>query len=264
MRRIFNYTGREKLYREHITITSVDRHDSEYPACRATIDLTTYDFPETAKVYLEAYFKSSMMRFDYGTVNQVLSFADKIHYLDELQSNTPTFRVKVVDESEDIGRLIAVADGIQSSAEETKKVEKLPLLYVSYEDLEDRIWSLDLTEVFAMPTLLINSSLDLNQPVNEVVRTHPLFVSLVFPNVVEQILSHIILNIEDVDETDVDNWRTKWITYGKTLTRMYIDRDISDLTDDEREAWVNHVVHEFCILNDVKMNFEKFINNESN
>ena len=54
-----------------------------------------------AKVYVEAYFKMSLMRFDYGTASEAASNAGNVHLLDDLQGNNIYFRVKVVDETDD-------------------------------------------------------------------------------------------------------------------------------------------------------------------
>ncbi len=264
MIRRFNYTQRQRLLHDHLLLSLFTDDASGFPAFKAALDISAYDFPTLARVYVEAYFKSSMMRFDYGTVSDVASRAGDVHLLDDLQGNNIYFRVKVVDETDDIGRLLAVADKVDPKTDAFHPVDKLPLLHVVFSsDLGRRIWRVDTAEAQVMPTLEVNDTLNLDIPVRELVRKDPMFVSLVFPAVIEQILTYIFFIAEDVDiQSDASHdWRSAWVRYAMQQTRLYTDiQQLDDLDTPEKQDWIQETVQRFCHERDVAQLFTDEIN----
>lgn len=257
MIRRFNYTGRKKIDTNSINIVLMDGSNG-IPEFRASINLNDYDFPIQSKVYLEAYYKSSMMRFDYGTIATAPSKVMDTHTLGEIYSSICFFRVKVVDESSEIGRIIGVADRIAPVTNESKKVQKLSLMYVVQQDIGNRIWKLELGDDYEMPILYINTRIDTSSPINEIVRSNPLFNSLVFPAIVEQVLTHILFIDTTYDETS-DDWRSLWLNYASQLGEPI---DISILSDEQKQEWLDSVVDQFCLRQNMISLFEESFRDE--
>jgi hypothetical protein len=256
MNRTFNYTGRRALKKDDINIKFLEPERSSL-TFMAEIDLSRYKLPSDAQVYLEAYYRSSMMRFPYGTVAETLNYASTLHVLDEIQSNIVFFRAKVVDESKSIGRLIAVADKIEPIQNNTQRVEKLPLLYVERADLGSRLWTVEFSD--EMPILRINEQIESDISVFEFVRTDPAFFGLVFPAVVERTLQNILQSPEEVDMSNSDEWRTKWLEFGRTLNPVDPFDDIISLSDTDKVAWIDRVVEAFCARHQVLENFKALV-----
>src|SRR5689334_21105413 len=108
-----NSTGRKRILREDIRVTIVDPGNGLPPVFSADIKLAPeLSLHPTARVYVEPYVGSSSMRFSFGTVakmappeNCVLSDVDA--------GASILFRVKIVDESNEVGRILAAANGVK-------------------------------------------------------------------------------------------------------------------------------------------------------
>lgn len=138
MIRKFNYTGRKRIDRERLKIKLVAA-EGDFPSFDAAINLDDLGLPSDAAVYVEAYDRSSYMRFDFGTVAQQIAPARR--QLTELQSRELIlFRVRVVDKAGAHGRVLAVADRLTPVATGAAAVEREGLLGVELQDLGDRIW----------------------------------------------------------------------------------------------------------------------------
>src|SRR5574338_1140494 len=112
MIRKFNFTGRRRLKRECISVSLLGTDGSSMPRIDANFDLSGLQCPVTARVYVEAYRASAYKRFDCGTVAATAMPVDTS--VEDVASGADLrFRVKIVDESNSIGRLLAVADNIR-------------------------------------------------------------------------------------------------------------------------------------------------------
>src|SRR6185437_3163077 len=86
----------------------------------AKLDLAAYRFPAGALLSIEAYHRSSGMRFDCGTVgNPSIPQSLLLDRVD--QSGTVLFRVKVTDNTENVGQLLGSAERIQPLSEDEDK-----------------------------------------------------------------------------------------------------------------------------------------------
>ncbi|MBX3063295.1 MAG: hypothetical protein KF726_09990, partial [Anaerolineae bacterium] len=218
------------------------------------------EFPAGTAIYLEAYYRSTMMRFKMGTLR-----SDQILYwsrgkLTELQDPIVNFRIKLVDETEHIGRLVGVVDHIQTFNRDSNQVTRVGLLPVKFDPLADQIWKLNFDQDGTDPVLSINDNLDIPDiPIAQLVRQNPIFLTLVFPHVVRQILERIAFNIEDNFEAeDQDHWSNRWKRYGRSLvgTEMSLD------DEDAQREWIESVVQAFCAKNKIKEAFESYIRDE--
>jgi hypothetical protein len=171
------------------------------------LHLIDYELPAEALVFVEAYRQTTWMRFPFGTVanlqppeNRVLSEFESIEHI--------KFRVKVTQaENEHI--LLAEADRIPL-ARPDENAERESILPVHPAELGDELWQVDMEDE---PRLLVNKSAtaDWRQ-----LAQSPLFVSLVYPAVLRQILAHILTEgFRDTD--DESEWRSKWLRFATLL-----------------------------------------------
>lgn len=72
VQRRLNSTGRVRLTRDAVQVELEQPADAlSFPWISARIDLKDFDFPGDASVSLEAYYRSSSMRFSCGSVSEI-------------------------------------------------------------------------------------------------------------------------------------------------------------------------------------------------
>ncbi len=209
----------------------------------ANVDLDGLDLPDSARLYVEAYYKSSYMRFDLGTVAGRLSLTDDERRLTEVDAGDIVyFRVKVVDETSSFGRILADADKI---APETAKVRQIPLLPVQPYDLGELAWRVDFDT--GQPVLWVNNRI--SPRIMDIVKTDPVWLSLVFPAAIREILSRILLDEEPGDPWTDDGPIALWLRWSSELTgsRPPESDDDEDEVDAERREWIEQVVVAFSM-----------------
>ena len=221
----------------------------EFPA-------TGVEFPPEADVYIEPYYRNSTMRFNLGKFQDApFSFSGR---LDEIQSETVFFRVKIVDNSEKIGRILGFADGISPGADDSRA----SLLPVTLRDLGDRIWRIDYEGL--TPVLEVNNQFRASIAIGEVIRKEPAFLTLVMPAVLREILTRILL-IEEITDLDGEEWQNEWLRFAQAFPGVSVlSRLLSDLDSDttSREDWIEDVVDAFSRYHHVRAEFEGWLGQE--
>ena len=110
MIRKFNYTGRKKINRSNILISLFK--NGRFIQFDAEIKLDGLNLPGNASVYVEPYYHFSFMRFNFGTVENFYPPNETL--ITEIPfSEILYFRIKVVDEIDIHGQLLAYADKIK-------------------------------------------------------------------------------------------------------------------------------------------------------
>ena len=110
IRRI-NYTERRRVGRSDVDIVIRDKEAAK-PYFDAAIRLSKHAFPPDAKVFIEAYRQTNLMRFNFGSVSMPANPADR--YLTEFQSvEDVLFRLKVTAVSARPGVLLGEAEQIR-------------------------------------------------------------------------------------------------------------------------------------------------------
>jgi hypothetical protein len=108
--------------------------------------------------------------------------------------------------------------------------------------------------------MCVNSSLDTGSiPISEIVRNNPLFLTLVFPQVIRRIFEELLFNsVETYEEADADDhWGKKWMNYAVAISGLpKIDAGADDV---DKVSWIDAVVQAFCNRNNIKGSFEKYI-----
>jgi len=251
MMRRLNYTGRRRIPRAQVTVRLVPDPDGVL-SFDAEFELSGYDFPPESSVYVEAYNATSYMRFAFGTVGARAVPQDR--RLSEITpSPLPKFRLKVVDNRERHGLLLAVADKLVPLRPEEDETHKQSLLPVDFRDLGERIWRLDLSD---WPVLELNRRI---ADLGEAARSADSFLALVYPEVVRRIL-HAALIEEDQSDPDFDesDWTSLWLRYACALPGVPPPPD--DMGADaaaRKEQWIEGAVQAFCRARDARVRFER-------
>lgn len=237
MIRKFNYTGRRKIPRSSLFFQLNPTGEGVF-TFEASLNLSGLHFPPEAELAVEAYRGTSLMRFPFGTVGNAVSPASTI--LAELPHGViPLFRVKIVLD----GRILAAADRIVPHLDAREPKESVCLLPVEFVDLGDLVWKLDLSD--SQPILQVNSTIE---GIRETVRVDNSFFSLVYPEIVRQILHHILIaeNYGD-EECDPDDWQSSWIRFAQEMPGVSQLPAKNVLTSEQdKEFWIDEVVRAFC------------------
>src|SRR5205085_11906457 len=97
------------------------------------LSLDRLDVLPSARVFIEAYYRSSFMRFDCGTVASFAPPEDR-RLTDIDATSLVRFRVKIVDDERGDHRVVAVADDIVVSEGKPDAGGRTPLLPVEFSD----------------------------------------------------------------------------------------------------------------------------------
>lgn len=246
MIRRLNYTGRIKISRSDVRITTADTDNKA--VLNADLRLSGYDLPPEARVYIEAYHQTTWMRFPFGTVVNINPPEPKDRELSEFDSlEGVLFRVKVT-QSHDEHILLASADRIPLASPEDD-ANKESILPVYPEALGDELWKVDME---AEPRLLVNKNAvsDWRQ-----LATSDIFIALVYPVVLRQILTSILIKEKHRDTDDKSDWRSRWLKFASILPGMDPkppeDTEDVDMVSD----WVEAAVRAFARKGSLKDKF---------
>ena len=234
MIRRLNYTGRIKIFRSDLRLAT--REVGGALSFDADLRLIDYELPAEALVFVEAYRQTTWMRFSFGTVAAMQPPVDR--WLHEFDSpDGILFRVKVT-QAKDEHVLLAVADRIPL-AQPDQNADRESLLEVEPVELGDELWRLDLD---GEPRLQVNSTAaaDWRQ-----LAKSPVFVALVYPAVLRQILVNI-LQQKHRDTDDDSDWRSKWLRFATLLPGVDPELPAKDADEDESKRWADDVVAAFA------------------
>ena len=239
MIRRFNFTGRRKIPRSRVPVRLIQTAEG-WLAFDAAFQLDGLSLPGNAHILVEAYRRAYLKRFSCGTVQNPRPVKNCV--LEGLEPRALVlFRVKVTGPK---GRLLAVADRIIPQRPEEESSDRLSLLPVDFVDLGKSIWRLDLASDW--PSLQLNSRVE---NIREVARSDSLFLSLVYPEVVRQILYKIVVEENHTDpDTDPNDWMSRWLGFAATLLgkKSLPPAGESEPILQEKLRWIDDVVEAFC------------------
>src|SRR4051794_14315018 len=113
-KRRINSTGRKKISQDKIDVRILSTSPGEALKARIGIDLDSLGLPSSAAVSVEAYHRGTAMRFDCGTVG--IKRIPDLLTLNELdQAGGVLFRIKVIDQDGQRGKILASADRVRPS-----------------------------------------------------------------------------------------------------------------------------------------------------
>ena len=258
MIRRLNYTGRKSIARSRVTIRIVPMPAGE-PAFTADYDLKGLRFPREARVYIEAYNADSYMRFNFGSVGEPVVPRDT--RLTEITVRPlAKFRLKVVDETDQAGLLLGVADKIVPLRPDENLDQKQSLLPVDFRDLGERVWRLDLSD---WPVLELNSRIE---GIVEAARSSGGFLGLLYPEVLRRILHEAVVEqgVTDPDLDDTD-WTCLWLRYAGSLPGVAaLPSGAGSQHQDLLEEWIEDAVQAFCRTRHARARLESAVARELN
>lgn len=240
--RSLNYTGRQRITKEEITL-QLNQLPDRTGTFDADIQLEKrHSLPENAVVCVEAYRGSSAswMRFPFGTVGAMKPPVDR-RLTDFDGIDGILFRVKVTSsEEKEQGLILAEADALSPRAPGEEEHSRQSILPVQSDTtLEKRVWRLDFKD---KPILLVNSALGEKW---DVVRD-PAFMALVMPEVLEAILVRIVhmdKHKEDDQDDESDDWHSQWLRFIRSIPGTTEQPDIKN--EDAVDEWIEQVVGAF-------------------
>lgn len=232
-----NSTGRRRINRESIDIRLLATALGQPLQAKASLDIAALGFPGNAAVAIEAYHRSSSMRFDCGTID---ALAIPVMVLDQIdQGGNILFRVKVVDKVNEQGKLLGSAERIQPRSDDADEARR-PLFPVQYRDLGAEVWKVDIVHG-AKPTLIINSRMT---GFSHRLQENPLVQGLLLPAALRIVLKRITDGGETGDEDDDEGgWVDDWLKYCKT---EFGAEDPAGLDEEQKYEWTEDIIKQFC------------------
>lgn len=225
-----NHTGRRKLNRNEVQI-SLREIPASAPDFDASFSFKAGTLPDNAAVFVEAYHRNTLQRFDFGTVGETKPPTNTV--LDELDLSGPVlFRVRIVDQAENKGQLIASASALRAEGDDDEE-RRSSLIVVRSIPMDEQIWRMSF-EDNNKPELLINNRIP--DAIGQIKSNH-LFQALILPAAFRETLVWFIWN----GEIDDDSVQQEWISFAEMLGG---DRPKGDDAS-EQLNWIDEVVDSF-------------------
>lgn len=217
MRR-FNYTDRHKLQLAEASVAVLPNEDG---TADFQLQLKVDKLRPThnaAKIHAEAYLGNRFERFDFGTVGSPrFTERRRLKTFTAAEAIDLLFRIKIVDVTDHQGRLVAIARSVRPVG--PADVKHSSLLPVRVQPLDDIVFKIDYPDESGLPVLVLNESLDssLEQGMKSIAKGNPIFVSLVYPSAVREILTRIlVVDALSPDEEDEGHWVNRWIRFAES------------------------------------------------
>lgn len=230
MQRTINHTGRRKLARSEVGIKLIEQPRNP-PSFEAEFSLNATNLPADAAIYLEAYSGNTLQRFEYGTVGDITEPADRTLEKIDLTASL-LFRVRIVDESAHIGRLVASAERLKAEGDDDSE-DRASLMTLASRPLGQQTWRVNIPDAHK-PELVINSSIP--NAIGQL-KDNPLFKSLILPAAFKQILLFYVWDAQFEDGTPQAQWLA--------LAEHFAGEKPHTEDPSELNAWVDTVVERF-------------------
>jgi hypothetical protein len=238
MKRKFNYTGRKKIPLENIKII-LQRKNDLVESFSAEINVKDLELPEDAIVFIETYFRTELLAFNFGTVKKIEA-PDKTDLSHMGFSEHMRFRVIITDSK---GLILAMADKVKPVNEKNSNC----ILPIKSTDLGNQIWELDFSDEMDGPVLMLNKKIN---GIQNFAISNNQFVISVFPAILREIFMKIVFidNIDDPEEPQTE-WHKKWIDFSKNTlkieSQLELNRDDNDFESEKVTDWIDNVVEKF-------------------
>jgi hypothetical protein len=241
-----NSLGRKRIPRECVSIEVFDGDPRRFSA---QLDFSDQKWDPAASVVMEATCAGSSLvqRFDCGTVRHILQPSQLP--LHDLHGQNVFFSLKIIDTSQRIGRLLGIAENIRPITTGMQTVSgRKGILPVEHAMLGHQLWKLEFREhdVF----LVVNQEAP---GLAERMRSDPVFYSLIYPQIMRQVLAKSIAQGAEPDEDD-DRWPTLWLAFGR---KLHPDHDEPPSPDDEEaiDEWIDRIVESFCSSHELRKKY---------
>jgi hypothetical protein len=236
VQRRLNSTGRTRITRDRVSM-SLEEPAVGFPWAAATLRLGDLDLPRDAQVTIEAYYRSSSMRFPCGTI-AALTVPARMELTEIDRGGAIRFRVLVIA-SDGSGQILASAEGLRPTSQKGDGPDRESLLPLRETALGSELWKVDIDERTG-PTLSVNNSVP---GLAAEIRSSPLLQGVIFPHAFRLILQKLPAAGEDDEDTV---WGADW---RKFLQELGVDVEAEDRDDpDVLDDWVESAVTRFCEL----------------
>lgn len=242
IKRRINHTGRRKINRSEVRIRLEERPGA-VPRFTAQMELGRLELPQNAQVYVEAYYRNSTQRFDFGTVGNLAHPADTS--LSEVDlDGSPLFRVKVVDTVNGKAVLLASAERLAALDDDEEKARDA-LLVVKTRDLGQLTWK---TEIRPdnKPVLVLNNRI--SDALGRI-KSDPLFQGLVLPAALREVLTAIAWDEGSDEGDDGGSWKRQWLEFGQKISGTPCPGDDTDPA--EIRDWIEDVAMAFAMQHEL-------------
>lgn len=229
-----NFTNRSKLTRDQANVLV---HPGKPATFEAVLDLS--HLPESAGsacVFIEAYHRTTRMRFPFGTVSNLAKPSPYELRLTEFPDwKDVSFRVKVTDVSEMSGRIIAWANNIRPKGPDDD--QQSDLVRWKDADLNGLLWDLDFDE--NGPIVMIEKAVG-HASVGQDAR----FIAVAYPEILRRSLERALLT-DQTSGDDPEHWFTAW-TKGYLIGKLGLPPVPDDAKDiEQRRDWIEQAVDAF-------------------
>jgi hypothetical protein len=236
-----NFTNRTRLNREQARFRVQPGPNDGDPATFAaefdfsglTADPGQGEVFNDANVFVEAYHKTTRMRFDFGTVAEVRQ--PKQRELSAFRDWADIkFRVRVTDMNERPGAVLAWADRIRPQA--PNEAEGIDLVRFRDRELEGLLWDLEFDD--AGPIVAVEKAAGGAQAVGR----NPYFIAVAYPEILRRTLEYALIE-EEIAATDEEHWFYQWHK-GYLQKGLGLKGDVPEGRS-ERRQWINEAVEVF-------------------
>lgn len=244
-----NFTGRRRIPQSCVEIEVFDGMPRTFSA---HIVLTETKLPSDASVFLEAMSAGSSVvkRFDYGIVGAIQAPFDCT--LGEIEGENVFFALKVVDETQQIGRILGIAENIRPIRSGKQTVSgRQGILPIDERRLGQDLWQVEYGEHDV--TLFVNSEIP---GLKERVRWDPTIYALIYPPLVRMVLNEAIDRGDSEDEED-GHWPAMWLRFGMSLHPERLKAPSKQDGDEDWREWVDDVVDAFTSTHSLR---DQFVN----
>jgi len=238
-RRRVNSTGRRRVDRKCVDIRILQSEPGTALRASITLNLDGQGFPHDALVAVEAYHRSSGMRFEFGTIGNLQSQKD-IELSDIDKGGAVLFRLKIVDNNVDSGKLLGSAERItpRSEAEGSNRRFLFP---TQYQDLGSDVWKV-VIEDEDRPRLLINSKL---QDFRHSLQKNPIVYGIILPAAFRFVLQELASDSGDGEEDIGRGWKDEWLEYCREALHIQ-DSPRDTMSENDKKDWIDKAATRFC------------------
>lgn len=239
MKRIINYTGRKKIKRENISIRFIRKNDRIIAFSVDRLDLSDLELPQNALLYVEAYYRTELKRFDFGTAGKIIN-RSPCDLTDLAYPENLRFRIIVIDSSNK--KVLAHADRIVPD----KSSDIKSILPVEFSDLGNEIWKIKYEGDEGSPILIINRNIP---NIHNIAKHDPQFVLYVYPAIFREILTYIIFvdGLDSIIEPNIE-WHNDWLKFIRRLgieIPEILERDGDNFDKENALSWIDKCVSVF-------------------
>lgn len=256
MKASFNYTGRKRLDNSAFDIEMFESNSgpAEFEFTLHYDTLT--EMPDDAVVWVEAYRGPRAMRFRLRPRGGA-GGPERFSLYQFAPAEPLLFRLKIVDEHDGKHPIKGWRDRIRPVVYAENGQKKKSILPVYPCDLGHIAWRLNWEDDPSRPVLEVNSRISEARDITSIVKNDPDFAILVFPEVIREVLTRLLIADADSEEDGDDN---EWLVFGTNLAGYPFEGSEDDEDENSRliEKWVGSVVQCFGRSTELVSRYNRF------